>query len=432
MFKIESLNQWHANAKSMDGSGGAMYLSRGVRGITHYHIYMPGGYFCYNMEMCFERCRVAPMLCSTKGWESNVVFSGVFDPESGGMSGYTHSVIGYTSSDAFLGDVRLDNFEVVDGTVVLPSPRKRTTLAGHEGPYVCEDWVTKAVVHGCHAAIRGTWFQGLNMLKGALRKMMYLELGGGTRPPRHESVTDQNARLAATTYNAQISEPGEQGTTDEQTLVLSGCSAAAIGLAPLADAMWGILQDEMWNLNISNFKFPKVMIIMDSAPIAAGPAPINGQMGLVDQSQALLYMLVGMHDGKFNFLTTLTDCYSSTARPSVLSTGKKWTASGAELAFTPAYRILSARTRFLTTGSEVPLESNGNLCVYSGYMLPFIRTPNMVYHTYWDSFALQNQASAVGGMLNATTYAFGLKLVYEEMTVLDRGTKSQMMFGFNC
>jgi len=124
MHKIEGLTHWHANGKSMDGSPGIMYLTRGTSAESAFHVYMPGGYFCYNMEMCFERCRSAPMLCSTKGWENEVVFSGIFDPISGGLEQYTHALVGYTSSDCFLGDVRVDNFEVVEGTVVLPQPKK--------------------------------------------------------------------------------------------------------------------------------------------------------------------------------------------------------------------------------------------------------------------------------------------------------------------
>merc|ERR1719456_1163416 len=88
-------------AVANDGSPGAIYMTKGTT--STYHVYWPGGYFCYNQEMCFDRCKAAPMLCSAKGWEKDVVFSGVFNPVNGGMKGFTHALLGYTSSDAFLG-----------------------------------------------------------------------------------------------------------------------------------------------------------------------------------------------------------------------------------------------------------------------------------------------------------------------------------------
>merc|ERR1719321_63468 len=65
-------------------------------------------------------------------------------------------------------------------------------------------------------------------------------------------------------------------------------------------------------------------------------------------------------------------------------------------------------------------------------MAPYLRTANMMTHAFWDSFYLGNQASTGGGILNSTTYAFGLKMVFEEIHVLKRKTDRQQFFGFNC
>merc|ERR1719281_297982 len=116
MTTTTPLTAFNPLAKSNDGSPGKMYISEGLK--THFQMYLPGGYFCYNQEMCFLRCQAAPMLCSTKGWEADIVFSGLFDPNNGGMRGWTHSLVGYTSSDAFLGQTSLTEFAMVGGTFV--------------------------------------------------------------------------------------------------------------------------------------------------------------------------------------------------------------------------------------------------------------------------------------------------------------------------
>merc|ERR1719235_777257 len=131
---------------------------------------------------------------------------------------------------------------------------------------------------------------------------------------------------------------------------------------------------------------PQIVIVADSAPITNGPPPINGQMPLTQQSQALLYML-----------------YINPGIPSGLDT---------------TYPTCYAKYQ--------------NLCVWSPYVYPYQTTPIVIMHNMWDSFALGNQADSGGGFLNATTYTWGLKLVYEENLVMSKLTNVQNMFGLNC
>jgi len=296
-------------SRSNDGSPGALYLSRNSK--KAYHVYWPGGYFCYNQEMCFERCKAAPMLCSTKGWEKTIVFTGTFNPTNGGMEGYTHAVLGYTSSDAFLGQTELSEFQMVQGTKVL----NQTKL--------------------------GTYFQGLSLGSAAIKKFQMLGLG----------------------------------QTVGTTLVISGCSAAAIGLAPLTDMIPAIMRA---NARAAKIRYTKVnvVIIQDSAPITNGPPPINGEMPLTDQSQALVYMLYTMKGLDPGLSITYPTCYA----------------------------------KF------------GTLCIWSPYVLPYLTVHNMVMHNLWDSFAPGNQADAAGGALNTTTMVWGLKLVFQEREVMNRCT----------
>merc|ERR1719265_196311 len=163
------------------------------------------------------------------------------------------------------------------------------------------------------------------------------------------------------------------GQTEGTTVVISGCSAAAIGLAPLTDMFPSLIEGHATALGVPYF-LPNIVVIQDSAPITNGPPPINGEMPLPDQSQALLYMLYTMQGLDPGLRATYPSCFS----------------------------------RF------------GNLCVWSPYILPYLTIPNMVMHNMWDSFALGNQAGTGGGGLNSTTYIWGLKLIVEEDEVMDR------------
>jgi len=271
--------------------------------------------------MCFERCKTAPQLCSTKGWEKNIVFSGTFNPNNGGMKGFTHSLLGYTSSDAFLGQTQLTEFVMVGGTKIQ------------------------------EPSTPGTYFQGLSMGIASLKKLMMWGLG----------------------------------QKKETTLVVSGCSAAAIGLAPLTDMFPGILQAQAEANGWPYFQ-PNIFVIPDSAPITNGPPPINGEMPLPDQSQALLYMLYTMQGLNPGLQSTYPSCYASF----------------------------------------------GNLCIWSPYVYPYLTVPNLVMHNMWDSFALGNQAGLAVGILNSTGYIWSLKLVFQENEVMSKCTNKQTMFGLNC
>merc|ERR1719160_2099439 len=175
------------------------------------------------------------------------------------------------------------------------------------------------------------------------------------------------------------------GRSRGHTLVVSGCSSGAIGLTPMTDMIPKMLL--LFAKNMKFRAFPvQVVTILDSAPITNGPTPINGEMPLPDQSQALLYMLYTMPG---------------------LDPGLKATYPGCFREF-------------------------GNLCVWSPYVFPKLKEANVVMHNLWDSFQLGMMGSATGGALNSSGYILGLKLVFETMAVMRKGTKKQQMFGINC
>jgi len=189
-------------------------------------------------------------------------------------------------------------------------------------------------------------------------------------------------------------------------------------------------------------------------------------MGLVDQSQALVFLLYGMltehgvvgdddyAPAKHNPLTDLNDCFQNDPTTNRAGTYKRietweleagiptisdtWATSvGAHLGannfvLTQDGAQYTTAPQGKATTDDIPNGGWGNLCVFSPYILPHVRTSNMVLHTYWDSFALGNQYKTAGGALNETTYPNALKVLYETIRVLDRATTSQKMFGFNC
>jgi hypothetical protein len=100
-----------------DGSSGIMYLNEGTLG-NKFHLHIDGGYFCWDEESCFKRARGAPFLASTKGWERTTNGSGIFDPVNGGFPGWFHSRLGYCSSDAWFGQIDVDDFQMIGGTMI--------------------------------------------------------------------------------------------------------------------------------------------------------------------------------------------------------------------------------------------------------------------------------------------------------------------------
>merc|ERR1719272_980214 len=101
---------------------------------------------------------------------------------------------------------------------------------------------------------------------------------------------------------------------------------------------------------------------------------------------------------KHNPIGDLTDCFAKTAKGGVYKRIETWTltADGAPTVgaswVTPVGANPSATTwqdafsslagAPATTLADVPTGGWGNLCVYSPYILPHIRTSNMVLHTY--------------------------------------------------
>merc|ERR1719316_391597 len=81
-----------------------------------WHFHIDGGFFCYDKESCLMRAMMSATLVSTKGWEMSKNMSGMFDPHMGGFPDYTHASIGYCSSDAWIGQVEIEEYAMVGGT----------------------------------------------------------------------------------------------------------------------------------------------------------------------------------------------------------------------------------------------------------------------------------------------------------------------------
>lgn len=102
-----------------DGSPALMYqhvYDGGPK--TKWHFHVDGGFFCYDKGSCIIRALSASTLVSTKGWERSKNMSGMFDPHLGGLPDYTHAAIGYCSSDAWFGQIEVEDFAMVNGTVL--------------------------------------------------------------------------------------------------------------------------------------------------------------------------------------------------------------------------------------------------------------------------------------------------------------------------
>lgn len=276
-------------AKCNDGSSALAYVHEGTQeGKFHFHV--SGGYFCNNKKNCRKRIRGSPMLGSTKGYEQQFDGSGIFDPDLGGLSGWTHAFVTYCSSDAWFGQVELD-FEVISNTTIEEGPLKGKP---------------------------GTYFRGYTMIDAMLKK--YAAMGLGT-------------------------EPGHE-------LVVSGCSAGAIGVAAQADSLIERLEKYFPEVQIGKFHPPKLVVVLDNMPIIS-PEPtslnFNGNQSLFEQSQTLvdfLYVQPGILDKAGEFLN------------------KKCVAKKGQ--------------------------ASAGACVYPSEVMKYIQTPNLVLSNLQDSFLLFN------------------------------------------
>jgi len=167
LMEAEELNVIDPLAVCNDGTGAIIYLKQQSKEKWHFHV--DGGFFCYDKNSCLGRSRASRTLVSNKGWERIKHNSGMFDPHMGGFPNYTHATIGYCSSDAWFGQVDIDEFAMVEGTI-LPNGRP------------------------------GTFFRGYTILQTVLKK--FLMMGMGKYPGQELFVSGCSAGSIAATSQA--------------------------------------------------------------------------------------------------------------------------------------------------------------------------------------------------------------------------------------
>lgn len=212
-------------AKCNDGSPGIYYLSEGSK--EKFHLHLGGGYFCYNKQNCIKRIRASPMLGSSRGYEMSFTGSGLFDPANGGLEGWTHGTFSYCSSDAFFGQVDIDEFQVVSNTFIRPN-------------------------------VTGTHFRGYTMVQAMLR--LYVRMGLGSAAGHELIVSGCSA--------------GSIGVT-----------AQADSFIPRVKA---IFHSEYGG---KTFHAPSIVTISDNMPILSPqPVTVNfnGKLALFDQAMELV------------------------------------------------------------------------------------------------------------------------------------------------
>lgn len=115
---LEDTAKYHPKAKCVDGTNPRAYYSSAIPGKEdNFHIYLEGGYFCFDTASCIRRCTSYKEHCSTYyWWEKGIKVSGLFNPyKNYKMAGWHHTYGGYCSSDAWLGKAQLADFDPFSG-----------------------------------------------------------------------------------------------------------------------------------------------------------------------------------------------------------------------------------------------------------------------------------------------------------------------------
>jgi hypothetical protein len=166
--------------------------------------------------------------------------------------------------------------------------------------------------------VKGTHFRGYTMIDAMLKK--YAMMGLGLKPD-HE-------------------------------LVVSSCSAGAIGIAAQADSIAQRLEKLFTEVYPeATFYQPKIVTVLDNMPIVS-PHPVtlnfNGNKSLFEQSQELVDMLY--------------------VKPG----------------------LLSLTSEFLNSHCVAAHPENPAACVFPGVVMPYIQVPNLVLNNLQDTFLLFN------------------------------------------
>jgi len=133
---IFDLSTMDERAVCNDGSAGKMYIGP-TTSMTKWHFHFDGGFFCYDKKTCMERAHYSTPMVSTKGYETSKNNSGMFDPINGGFPEYTHATAVYCSSDAWMGQIEVEDFQLVGGT---------TLSNGNPGTYFHGYFILEAVL----------------------------------------------------------------------------------------------------------------------------------------------------------------------------------------------------------------------------------------------------------------------------------------------
>lgn len=231
-----------------DGSSAVYYNSPAAKNNYNFHLYWPGGYFCFDETSCLARAGRYPMLVSGKDWEEETVMPGLFDPTEGGFTGWDHSMVSYCSSDAFVGAVNLGkasfpgnaNFIMVDqtkpkvnvGTATYPVMKK--SLGTHfKGAHVviamiqtlvwekklgCDKKKGEFVVSGCSAGAIG-------MLNHGDSIMTYIKEGVRNKHGCQQTCVDKDDATKTIKGAKPVvwTAPGTAAATDKQD---ARCAAA--------------------------------------------------------------------------------------------------------------------------------------------------------------------------------------------------------------
>jgi len=195
----EDLTMQDPLAVCNDGSPAILYVKK--QSTMQWHFHIDGGFFCYDKKSCLGRSRASRTLVSAKGWERAKSNSGMFDPKMGGFAGYTHATIGYCSSDAWFGQVDVDEFQMVGGTKLKNGKD-------------------------------GTYFRGYTILQAVLRK--FINMGMGSSPGQELFISGCSAGSIAATAQADswhgrlASLAGSMGKTFHQPYIWSMLDGAPI------------------------------------------------------------------------------------------------------------------------------------------------------------------------------------------------------------
>jgi len=133
-FDLATMNP---RAVCNDGSNAIMYMKEHPTEKTKWHFHIDGGFFCFDEKTCMQRAHESTGMVSVKSFEQEKNNSGMFDPIMGGFPDYTHATAVYCSSDAWMGQVEVEDFQLVEGT---------TLSNGAPGTYFHGYFITEAIL----------------------------------------------------------------------------------------------------------------------------------------------------------------------------------------------------------------------------------------------------------------------------------------------